>query len=123
MKKIIAILLLLTLNSCFLFEENGIQIKIKNHSSQEISNVKFTTTEKLEVIEINSIAPNETVTKFLSMKHNKFDGGYVLYVTRSNGKAEISECGYYTNGSSLNKWIDFTVENDTTIVKFDATQF
>ena len=113
-------MIILTLNSCFMFKENGIEMKIKNDSSEPITNVEFTTTEKLDVIKIDRIEPNESVTEFLSMRKNKTDGAYSLTFTRANGKKEISGGGYYTNGGSLDHWVDFIVENDTTIVKFDG---
>jgi len=113
-------MIMLTLNSCFMFKENGIEVKIKNNTSEQITNVEFTTTEKLEVIKIDKIEPNESVTEFLSMRKNKNDGAYLLTFTRANGEKETSRDGYYTNGGSLDHWIDFIVENDTTIVKFDG---
>jgi len=123
MKKSFAILIILTLNSCFMFKENGIEMKIKNDSSETITNVEFTTTEKLNVIKIDQIEPNESVTEFLSMRKNKTDGGYSLTFTRANGKKENNKSGYYTNGGSLDHWIDFTVKNDTIIVKFDGPKY
>ena len=120
MKKLIVITVILTLNSCLLFKENGIEMKIKNNSSEPITNVEFTTTEKLKIIKIDKIEPNESVTEFLSMKKNKSDGAYSLTFNRANGKKEITGGGYYTNGGSLDHWVDFKVDNDTTIVKFDA---
>ena len=95
-------------------------MKIINATSEPITNVEFTTTEKLEVIKIDRIEPNESVTEFLSMRKNKSDGAYSLTFTRASGKKEISGGGYYTNGGSLDHGVDFIVENDTTIVKFDA---
>ncbi|MBG7610853.1 hypothetical protein IU405_01155 [Polaribacter sp. BAL334] len=103
-----------------MFKENGIEMKIKNNSNETITNVEFTTTEKLEIIKIDKIEPNESVTEFLSMRKNKTDGAYSLTFNRSNGKKEISGGGYYTNGGSLDHLVDFIVENDTTIVKFDG---
>ena len=106
-----------------MFKENGIEMEIKNNSNETITNVEFTTTEPLEVIEIDKIEPNQTVTEFLSMKKNKSDGGYSLTFTRKNGKIENSGGGYYTNGGSLDRWIKFEVENDTTKVKFSGTEY
>ncbi|WP_238320922.1 hypothetical protein, partial [Neotamlana nanhaiensis] len=120
MKKLLAIMIILTFNSCFMFEENGIEMKVKNDSSEPITNVEFTTTEKLDVIKIDRIEPNESVTEFLSMRKNETDGAYSLTFTRADGRKEISGGGYYTNGGSLDHWVDFTVKNDTTIVKFDG---
>ena len=113
-------MIILTLNSCFMSKENGIEMKIKNNSSEPITNVEFITTEKLDVIKIDRIEPNKSVTEFLSMRKNKTDGAYSLTFKRANGKKEISGGGYYTNGSSLDHYVDFIVENDTIIVKFDA---
>ena len=120
MKKLLALTLILSLNSCFFYKKDGIEMKIKNNSSEPITNVEFTTTEKLEVIKIDRIEPDKSVTEFLSMRKNKSDGAYSLTFTRASGKKEISGGGYYTNGSSLDHWVDFIVENDTIIVKFDA---
>ncbi len=103
-----------------MFKENGIEVKIKNNSSKPITNIEFTTTERIEIVKIDRIEPNKSATEFLSMKSNKTDGGYSLTFTRENGKKEISGGGYYTNGGSLDHWVDFEVENDTIIVKFDA---
>ena len=120
MKKLLGIILILILNSCFFYKKDGIEMKIKNDSSEPITNVEFTTTEKLDVIKIDRIEPNESVTEFLSMRKNKSDGAYSLTFTRVSGKNEISGGGYYTNGGSLDHWVDFIVESDTIIVKFDA---
>jgi hypothetical protein len=120
MKKLLALTLILSLNSCFFYKKDGIEMKIKNDSSEPITNVEFTTTEKLEVIKIDRIEPNKSITEFLSMRKNKSDGAYSLTFTRASGKKEISGGGYYTNGGSLDHWVDFIVENDTIIVKFDA---
>jgi hypothetical protein len=103
-----------------MYKENGIEMKIKNNSSESITNVEFTTSEKLETIKIDRIEPNESMTEFLSMRKNKTDGAYSLTFTRANGKKERSGGGYYTNGGSLDHWVDFIVEKDTTIVKFDG---
>ena len=103
-----------------MFNKNGIEMEIKNNSNQPITDVEFTTSERLEIIKIDRIEPNESVTEFLSMDQNKSDGFYWLSFTRPNGEKEISGGGYYTNGGSLDHWVDFIVENDTTIVKFDG---
>ena len=103
-----------------MFKENGIEMKIKNDSNQPITNVEFTTTEKLEIIKFDKIEPNESVTEFLSMRKNKSDGAYFMTFTRTDGRKEMSGGGYYTNGGSLDYWVDFVVKNDTTIVKFDG---
>ena len=113
-------MLCLTFSSCFMFKDDGIEVKIKNNTNEPITNVEFTTTEKIEIIKIDRIEPNKSATEFLSMKKNKTDGAYSLTFNRANGKKEISGGGYYTNGSSLDHWVNFEIENDTIIVKFDA---
>ena len=120
MKKLLSFTLILSLNSCFFYKRDRIELKIKNDSSEPITNVEFTTTEKLEVIKIDRIEPNKFITKFLSMRKNSSDGAYSLTFTRPSGKKEISGGGYYTNGNSLDHLVDFIVENDTIIVKFNA---
>lgn len=120
MKKTISILLILILNSCFIENENGIKVEIINNLNTTITNVEFTTSEKLEVIRFDKIEPNETVNEFLSMKKNQADGAYSLTFTRSNGQTEYASDGYYTNGGSLDKWVKYTLEADTTLVLFSG---
>lgn len=116
-------MLIFSLNSCLESKENGIEMKIKNDSSEPITNVEFTTTEKLNVIKIDRIEPNERVTEFLSMRKNKTDGAYSLTFTRANGKKEISGGGYYTNGGSLDKWVKFEIKSDTIFAEFSGTGY
>ena len=122
MKKLLVIMITLTLNSC-MFEENGIEMNIKNSSNRPITNVKFTTSENLDVVMVNKIEPNESVTKFLSMQDNKFDGAYSLSFTRANGKKEMTDGGYYTNGVPLDQWVKFEVKPDTIFAKFSGIDF
>ena len=63
------------------------------------------------------------MTEFLSMKKNKSDGAYSLTFNRANGKKEISGGGYYTNGGSLDHWVDFNIKKDTTIVNFSGPKY
>ena len=120
MKKLIAITLILTLNSCYLFKEKGIEFTIENKSDSIIENVKFTTSENLTVMEFDKIEPNQSVEDFLSMKYNKSDGSYVLKFTRANGKMESQGYGYYTNGGALDRWVEFEIKNDTVTRKFSG---
>ncbi|MEP0710425.1 hypothetical protein [Algoriphagus sp.] len=118
MKRAIPILLILTLNSCYLLGENGIKVAIKNKSNEPITNLEFSTTENLEVIRIDRIEPKEQINDFLSMEKNKLDGGYTLTYTRANGETELLQAGYYTVGGSLDQSIKFTIEADTTMIVF-----
>jgi len=120
MRKLAILLIALTFNSCFFNKKNGIEVKIKNVSNQPISNVEFTTSEKLNSVKFNKIEPNKSVMGFLSMKKNKTDGSYLLKFDRSNGEKQVKGGGYYTNGTSLDHWVDFIIKNDTIIVNFDA---
>lgn len=120
MKNILLILGILLLNSCFPFTKNGIEVKIENKSDFSIKNVKFYTSEKLSVLEFDEIKSNKSIADFLSMKKNKVDGDYILEFTRSNGKTELNDSGYYTNGFSGDKSVFFEIQNDTIIVTFDG---
>ena len=123
MKKLIVIITLLTFSSCFLLKENGIDVEIKNNSDLPIENVKFYTSEKLNVIKFDKIEPNQTVKNFLSMKDNQIDGSYTLEYNRVGGEKEYSGGGYYTNGGSLNELVQFEVKKDTTLVKFKISEY
>jgi hypothetical protein len=122
MRKEISILLILILNSCFIESENGISVEIKNNSDTPVTNVEFTTSENLEVIRFDKIEPNQTVIEFLSMNKNQSDGAYSLTFTRTNGQKEFSTGGYYSNGGSLDRWVKYEVEADTTSVEFSGTR-
>lgn len=111
--------MILLLHSCTFFKGDGIEVEIENRSMESITNVEFATTERIEKIMIDTIKPNQTIKKFLSMEKNKTDGAYYLSFTRLDGKKEISGGGYYTNGGALNNLILFMVGNDSTIVSFD----
>ena len=123
MKKLIAIILLLTFNSCYLLKENGIEFTIENKSDFPIESVKFSTSEKLAVIVFDRIEPNQSVAEFLTMKNNKHDGSYTLEFTRSNGIKESRGFGYYTNGGALDRWVEFEIQNDTITRKFSGTGY
>ena len=123
MKKLIAIILLLTFNSCYLLKENGIEFTIENKSDFPIESVKFSTSEKLAVIVFDRIEPNQSVAEFLTMKNNKHDGSYTLEFTRSNGIKESRGFGYYTNGGALDRWVEFEIQNDTITRKISGTGY
>ena len=123
MKKLIAIILLLSLNSCYLLKKNGIEFTIENKSDFPIESVKFSTSEKLAVIVFDRIEPNQSVAEFLTMKNNKHDGSYTLEFTRSNGIKESRGFGYYTNGGALDRWVEFEIQNDTITRKFSGTGY
>ncbi len=119
-KNLVLFLTPFMLCSCFFGKGNGIEMKIKNDCETTITEVRFTTTEKLETIYIAELEPNEAVSQFLPMAGNKMDGAYLLSYTRANGKKETIERGYYTNGAALDRWIKFTIAQDTVLVDFDG---
>ena len=122
MKKTILIVLLLTLNSCYQFKENGIQFIINNKSDFIIKNIKFTTSEKLAFMEFKKIEPNKSIDGFLPMINNKTDGSYILEFTRSNGIKESKNFGYYSNGKTAGgESVFFEVKNDTINSRFEIT--
>ncbi len=103
----------LTLNSCYFFGENGIEIQIENNSETSITNVKLTTAEDLNSLEFEVINSDDEVSGFFNMEESKSDVSYVLQFTRGNEKEEISGVGYYTNGGSLDSRVVFVIEEDT----------
>ena len=122
MKKLSASFLLLSLISCS-FSGTGIKVEIINNSDERISDIEFTTSEHLEVVQLKAMSPKETVTEFLSMKKNEVDGNYILTFNRANGENEIMQAGYYSNGTPLNKKISYTIEKDSTSVEFTEIGF
>lgn len=123
MNKLIIIILLLALNSCSLLKENGINFEIKNNSDLAIENVKFYTSEKLDILEFKKIESNYIAKRFLSMTNNKIDGSYILEYNRIGGQTEVYSRGYYTNGGSLDELVQFEIKNDTILVKFTSDRY
>ena len=123
MKKITLLAILITLYSCFFFKENGIEVKIKNRSQSTIEDVKFYTMERFEIVEFGYLNPNESASAFLSMEKNQSDGNYILEYISSKGVKEIIPQGYYTNGGSLDNWVEYEILPDTVLVKFSGTRY
>lgn len=119
MKKAAIIILLVGLIACSLVKENGIAFELYNNTDMLITNVRFTTSEKIETAEVDRVEPNEYASGFLSMKNNIADGAYILAFARSDGREEKKSAGYYTNGGSLNKLVRFEIKPDTIIAKFE----
>ncbi|GAB1855380.1 hypothetical protein MHTCC0001_02140 [Flavobacteriaceae bacterium MHTCC 0001] len=123
MRKIAVLFLLLSLHSCFLFKENGINFQIKNSSNLSLKSIKFYTSEKLEIIEFDKIEPQGIVSGFLSMKNNKSDGCYIIeYIASDNSKKTVKS-GYYTNGGALDRWVNYEIKTDTLLTKFSGTTY
>lgn len=118
-KKISMFLLLLSLNACGLLGENGMEIKITNDSGAPITNLEFTTTEKLGLVQIDKIEPNNSTNEFLSMRENRLDGAYLFTFVRANGQKETIKFGYYSNGIAFGQLAECIVKKDTTLVHFN----
>ena len=116
MRKIVFLFLTLGLSSCYLFKENGIDYKIINNSNHSISNIVLKTSENTDSLVIELLKPEESKSGFLKMVNAKRDGGYVLEYTMENGDMFETGGGYYTNGGSLDSWIRFEINQDTTLV-------
>lgn len=112
-QKILLIIAILIIHSCYLFKENGIEVEIKNNSNTPITDIKFTTTENLNSITYKRIEKDESMEDFLEMKENRSDGSYMLEFKRINGKLETRGAGYYTNGGALDSRILCEIRNDT----------
>jgi antitoxin component YwqK of YwqJK toxin-antitoxin module len=112
MKKFLMSLIILTLVSCNYLNQ-GVEVKIDNNSDETITDIVFTTSENLEIVEFESIDTNKSVKGFLSMKKNKVDGTYLIKFTRKNGKIESKEIGYYSNGIPLEEIIEIKITNDS----------
>lgn len=118
MKKTIFLFFLFIITSCNLFRHKGIDFKIANNTFAPITEVKISTTENLDSTTFDNIGENKSREGFLSMKHNKIDGAYIIEYTREDGNKIESTVGYYTNGTPLNNWIRFEIKSDTTLVNF-----
>lgn len=114
MRKLLSFLIIIiTLTSCNLLVEKGIEFEIENNSDFPITDVKFTTTEKLNEIEFKNIENNTSVSGFLKMDKNRTDGSFLLEFNRYDGKQVFKEYGYYSNGAPDENKIIFMVENDS----------
>ncbi|RKD85997.1 hypothetical protein [Mangrovibacterium diazotrophicum] len=119
MKKLHLLLLILAMTACLPHrQEKGIDFRIKNKLITTITDVRLSTSERLEVAEFDSIRAGEQLSGFLSMKANAGDGQYVLEFTRADGKMERLGAGYYTNGGPLDRLVTFKIKPDTTLVSF-----
>jgi hypothetical protein len=96
-------------------KRNGMKVFIENETAHPVTNIKFRTSEKLNVLTFEKINKHEKVSGFLDMQENKIDGCYVIEFTREGGKKVTDSFGYYTNGAATEKWTKFQIKNDTVI--------
>lgn len=115
MKKLLFLLSFVGSTSCIGFQEKGIPFKIINNSESAITGVKIATSENLDSITFEYIAKHDSREGFLSMKNNTTDGSYTLAFRDKDGNIKGISSGYYTNGNSLNSYIRFEIQDDTTL--------
>jgi len=116
MKKLLLSTLLLALCSCFQFQQKGIVLKIENASDYPINHIKIATTEQVDSVTFNVIAPKDYKQDFLDMTKNNVDGSFTISYMRHDGAVIKENHGYYSNGSAAENWIKFTIRNDSTLV-------
>ena len=117
MKNTFLILPFLILTSCSQIR-NEIEVSVINKSNFSLKNIKCYTSENKEFVFFNEILINEEKSKFLSMKGNKKDGHYIIEFSNENGDYQKHEDGYFTNGFPLGQLIEFEIQNDTVIFKY-----
>ncbi len=120
MKQLLYIILVLFFAGCNLVNDDGIHFKMVNKTDKTITNIKFYTTEKLEMYKLPQLQPGKSAEDFLSMSKNKIDGAYVIEYTDHSGE-QIVENGYYTNGSALEQLVLIEFEKDSVLYTFTRT--
>ncbi|NIK92572.1 hypothetical protein GZ212_10465 [Mangrovimonas sp. CR14] len=111
-------LFLLLLSSCD-FGRKGIEVKVENTTKSTLHNISVIASPQSYVI-FDSIAPNETTTKFLDMKEtNILDGSFTLNFTYPDGEKATQTFGYHNNGFPNNYLICCKINKMTAYVAFD----
>lgn len=106
--------------ACSKIHKKGIQVNIENNSKQAITGLTVRTSEHFASANYPKIAAQSDANGFLDMGQNKTDGSYEITFTRKNGKKEVLNAGYYTNGGSLESQINIDIKPDTTIITFSG---
>ena len=115
----ILFLFFLLLNSCG-FGKKGIEVKVENKTQTTLHNITLVASPQSSII-FDSIAPNETITKFLDMnKTQRVDGSYTVNFTYSDGEEITQSFGYYTNGFPNNYQICCEISEHTAYIAFDS---
>lgn len=108
------ILFFLLFSSCI--PEEGIYVEVRNITDNVVKDIKVFTSDQQSFIEFDSIRPQKSMEKFLDMRStSESDGIYIMKFTINRNEYKTGG-GYYTNGSSLDKKIIFTIKNDTVLV-------
>jgi hypothetical protein len=118
MKKILVLscsIFALQLVACI--NRKGIDVQVSNESGSIISAVCFTTSERVDSLQLGELKNRQSVTGWLSMQANKTDGSYVLRF-KLNGKKRSLSGGYYTNGGPLHSSVNYVVKSDTILTQF-----
>ena len=118
-----ALVITFTLNACRNDQGKGLAVSVDNNSEQTIYNLKITTSEHLSSLNYPVLKADQETDAFLDMEKNRIDGHYEISFTRKNGKIELINSGYYTNGGPLENQLDIEIQSDTTIVSLTRTLF
>lgn len=119
MKKIALLSAALFLSACQA-NTKSVDVVLENNSSTAINNIKVSTTEQLESIELDTLATQGKMEKSLNMENNKIDGSYVIEFQRENGEKETHSEGYYSNGNPLEKKLVFKITDSDVILEPQA---
>ncbi|MGB3590648.1 MAG: hypothetical protein WBA16_03095 [Nonlabens sp.] len=108
------------LHSCTFYKHNGIQVQFINESGAMLTDLRFTTSEGLDSIAIPMLSTGSKSQEYLSLSGHKQDGCYKVSFKQDGASQEFPCVGYYSNGSSLDYWVDIVVRKDSTSISFDA---
>ena len=117
MRNLILLCFLATFISCSKYTSE-INFEIQNNSEKSLSNIKFFTSEKKEVLTFGELKSGQAENGTLSMKENKSDGHYILEFTNANGDIKRYSKGYYSNGKPQNGNVLFEIQNDSVLSHF-----
>ncbi len=116
MKNFSIIVLVLFLNSCL--PKKTPHLVIENNTKYTFDSIMAYTTVKLPTV-FYSVEPNSIVKGvFLFDKDKQGDGNYKIAIYRNGSLFQNKGFGYYTNGASLNRKFNISIETDT--IKVDS---
>ncbi len=115
--KYLFIILILVISSCILPRESPI-VNIKNDTNETFSQIKVFSNSIDNPTEFHDVSPREIVKGKIKFKEeDKSDGGYLLFLFKSDSIYKKYGFGYYTNGASLDREFNIIIKNDTIIIK------
>tara|TARA_R110000868_G_scaffold411447_4_gene704015 strand:+ start:284 stop:637 length:354 start_codon:yes stop_codon:yes gene_type:complete len=111
MKKLLSIIIIVFFSSCTPINEP--KLIIENNSKITFDSIKVFTSISFPTI-FYSLKPNQKAKGKVLFDVSKQGDGCYKIVIYSKGDIFKKECfGYYTNGSSLNRKFNITIEKDT----------